>query len=162
ETEEVTENLFLVSCVAFVTFRFAVLFRRKHKIKSLPVVLCSRTNRTESLEGNDVFGVDGLRVAAHDVRRLQPLGTFQQFELNHFAFIQGAVAVLLDHGKMDEYVLASGALDESVSLGSVEPLHCTLLFGCTHANSFRLESKSPPMVPLGWLSQMIQRSELKR
>jgi len=97
------------------------------------------------LEGRN-WGWGGLSVAAYDVRRLEPFGTFEQFELHNFAFIERAVSVLLDYGEMDKHVLASGALDESVSLGSVKPLHCTLLF--IHENSFRLESKkSPPNGP---------------
>jgi len=81
------------------------------------------------------FGVD-LGVAADDVRRLQTFGALEQLELYNLAFVEGAISVLLDHGEMDEHVFAGGALDESVSFGSVKPLHCTLLF--IHANSFRL------------------------
>jgi hypothetical protein len=82
---------------------------------------------------------------------LQTFGAFQQFELYYFAFVESAISVLLDNGEMDEYVLASGALDESVSFSSVEPLHCTLLF--IHANSFRLESKNLPRWSPGWFAQ---------
>jgi hypothetical protein len=96
--------------------------------------------------------LDGvLGVAAYDIRRLQAFGAFEQFELYYFAFIQSAVSVLLDHGEMNKHVLAGGALDESVSFSSVEPLHCTLLF--IHANSFRLESKNLPRWSPGWFAQ---------
>jgi len=104
-----------------------------------------RSAEPEKLEGR-TWGWGGLGVAAHDVRRLESFGTFEEFELHNFAFIERAITIFLDHGEMDEHVLACGALDETVSLGSVKPLHCTLLF--IHENSFRLRIKSlPRMVP---------------
>src|SRR5208282_2935672 len=63
----------------------------------------------------------------HDVACLEALGAFEQVELDGLAFIQRAVAVLLDGREMHEDILAGGALDESVSLRPVEPLHSTLL-----------------------------------
>src|SRR5208337_4287203 len=63
---------------------------------------------------------------AHHVACLKALRAFEQIELDGLAFVQRAVAVLLDGRKMHEHVLARGALDESVSLRPIEPLHSTL------------------------------------
>ena len=51
----------------------------------------------------------------------------EQVELDCFAFIQRTIAVLLNGGEVHEHVLTRGALDESVSLRPVEPLHSPLL-----------------------------------
>src|ERR1700733_7003178 len=64
---------------------------------------------------------------AHDIAGLKTFRAFEQIELDGLAFIQRAVAVLLDGREMHEYILAGGALDKSVSLRPVEPLHSTLL-----------------------------------
>src|SRR5215467_10683861 len=66
------------------------------------------------------------------VAGLIALGTFEQVELDSLSFIQCAVAIFLNGGEMYEHVLAGGALDKSITLGSVEPLHCTLL---SHRNT---------------------------
>src|ERR1700719_1160445 len=76
---------------------------------------------------------EGLRTGwrnlcgAHDIPRLESLRAFQQIELYGLAFIQRTITVLLDGRKMHEDIFAGGALDESISLRSVEPLHSTLL-----------------------------------
>src|ERR1700751_28324 len=67
-----------------------------------------------------------LRCADY-IARLEPLWPLEQIELDRLTFIQRTVSVLLDGGEMNEHVLTSGALDESVSLRPVEPLHSTLL-----------------------------------
>src|SRR4029077_6334427 len=77
-----------------------------------------------SREGWQRFG-SGLK--ASDVRRLKALRAFEQIELYSFTFVQCAISVFLDRGKMDEDVLASGALDKSVALRSVKPLDSSLL-----------------------------------
>ena len=71
--------------------------------------------------------VGEILCGAYDVARLEALRAFQQIELDGLTFIQRAVAVLLDGREMHEHILAGGALDESVSLRPVEPLHSTLL-----------------------------------
>jgi hypothetical protein len=64
---------------------------------------------------------------ADHVRCLEAFGALQQIKLHGFTFIERTVSVFLDRRKMDEHVLTSGALDKSVTLCPVEPLHCTLL-----------------------------------
>jgi hypothetical protein len=49
-------------------------------------------------------------------------------KLDGLALIQALVAAGLDGGEMDEDIFSAGALNESVSLGSIEPLHDTLFF----------------------------------
>ena len=67
------------------------------------------------------------RLETSDVRRLKALGAFEQIELYGFAFVERAISILLDRREMDEDVLASGALDKSVTLCSVKPLYGSLL-----------------------------------
>ena len=50
------------------------------------------------------------------VFRLQAFGPLLHFELYLRAFIQAAVAVRLDGGKVNEHVLPAGALNESETL----------------------------------------------
>src|SRR5271166_3723039 len=64
------------------------------------------------------------RLDARDVSGLEPLGTLGHIELHGFALIQAPVSRLLDGREMDEHVLPGRALNETVSLGSVEPLDC--------------------------------------
>src|SRR5215471_3670719 len=72
------------------------------------------------------------KLRANDVGSLEALGPLEQIELHRFAFVERAVAVFLDRGEMHEHVFARGALDESVALRSVKPLHSTLL---SHKNT---------------------------
>jgi len=51
----------------------------------------------------------------------------KQIELDGFALIQRAVAVLLDGGEMNEDIFPCGPLDKTVSFSPVEPLYCSLL-----------------------------------
>jgi hypothetical protein len=67
------------------------------------------------------------RLETSDVRRLKAFRAFEQIELYGFAFVKRAVSVLLDRREMDEDVLASGALDKSITLCSVKPLYSSLL-----------------------------------
>jgi len=62
------------------------------------------------------------------VRCLEALGAFEQVELHGLALIERAVSILLNRGEMDEHIFAGGALDESIALCSVKPLHNALLF----------------------------------
>jgi hypothetical protein len=55
---------------------------------------------------------------------LEAFGSLGEVELDGFALIQAAISVLLDRRKMYEYILTRGALDESVTFGSVKPLDC--------------------------------------
>jgi hypothetical protein len=66
-------------------------------------------------------------LCADDVCRLEPFRAFQQIKLHGLTFVERAVAVLLDGGEVHEYIFSRGALDESISLRPVEPLHCTFL-----------------------------------
>ena len=106
------------------------------------------------------------RLYANYVRCLETLGAFQQIELHRFAFIERAVSILLDRGEMDEHVLASGALDKSISFRPVEPLYCSLL---SHRYSFRLIAKNSSMPALlnSWVGDPLKsrsrtRSRLPR
>jgi hypothetical protein len=129
-------------------------------VKSLPTFLSFAFCGSRKV-GREDWGWGGLSVAAHNVRRLESFGTFEQLELHNFAFVQRAISIFLDDGEMDEHVFACGALDETISLGSVKPLYCTLLF--IHENSFRLRIKSLPlMVPRLVIPDSIEVSSRSR
>ena len=66
-------------------------------------------------------------LGADYIRCLKTLGAFEQVKLDGFPFVQGPVAVLLDGGEVHEHIFPRGALDKSISLRPVEPLHCTFL-----------------------------------
>jgi hypothetical protein len=63
-----------------------------------------------------------------NVGSLQTLRSADNLEFNGLSLVEGAVAVALDGGEMDENVLAALALDETKSFAGVKPLHCTLFF----------------------------------
>jgi hypothetical protein len=58
---------------------------------------------------------------------LETLGALEQVEFHHFAFIKGAIAILLDRGKMDKDILSCGPLNESIAFSPIKPLYCALL-----------------------------------
>jgi hypothetical protein len=63
-----------------------------------------------------------------NVGSLQALGAADNLEFNGLSLVEGAIAVRLNGGEMDENVLASLALDETKTLAGVKPLHCSLFF----------------------------------
>ncbi len=66
-------------------------------------------------------------LSADDVSCLEAFWPLQQVKLDRFPLIEGAIAVFLDGGKMNENIFTRGTLDEAVSFRPVEPLYCTLL-----------------------------------
>jgi len=68
-------------------------------------------------------GLESLNVGS-----LQTLGAADHLKLNGLTLVERAIAVRLNRGEMDENVLASLALDETIALAGIEPLHCTLFF----------------------------------
>src|SRR5216683_685102 len=58
-----------------------------------------------------------------DARSLKALGAFLDLELDLLALLEGAIAVHLDGGEVDEHVRSVRLGDESVALLCVEPLH---------------------------------------
>ena len=79
-----------------------------------------------------------FRLEASDVRSLQALRAARDFEFNRLAFVQRLVSLRLNGGEMDENVLTRLALDESKSLTSVEPLHCSFFSHLFTHFSFKL------------------------
>src|ERR1700688_4252465 len=69
-----------------------------------------------------------VRLEAGHVLRLQALGAFADLEFNRLPFVERFVSVHLNCRKMDKHILAGLALDESVALAGIEPLHCSLFF----------------------------------
>src|SRR5690349_11817449 len=65
--------------------------------------------------------------AAH-VLSLQPLGSLLDFELYLRAFIQSPISIGLDGREMHEHIVATGALDKSITLGGIKPLHYAFFF----------------------------------
>ena len=63
---------------------------------------------------------------AFDVFCLPALGAFDYVELNLLSFLQAAETVGLNGGEVYKYVLTVLAADESIALGVVKPLYCSL------------------------------------
>jgi len=86
-------------------------------------------------------------LCADDVSSLKALGAFEEIKLHGLALVERAVPVLLDRGEMHEHILPRGALDKSITLRPVEPLHCSLL---SHGkNSFHpITKNSSPECPI--------------
>ena len=64
------------------------------------------------------------RLDARDVSGLESFGALIHFELDGFALVQAPVSRLLNRREVHEHILASRALNKTVALGSIEPLHC--------------------------------------
>ncbi len=97
-----------------------------------PLVSCASEDRSKNKKPSRpservANWLEKFLCGSYYVARLEAFGAFEQIELDGLAFVQRAVAVLLDGREMHEYILAGGALDETVSLRPVEPLHSTLL-----------------------------------
>jgi hypothetical protein len=63
-----------------------------------------------------------------NVRGLQALGAANDLKFDCLAVAQGAIAIRLDRGEMDENVLSGLALDETKALAGVKPLYSSLFF----------------------------------
>jgi len=63
-----------------------------------------------------------------NVGSLQALGAADNLEFNGLPLVEGAIAVCLNGGEVDENVFASLALDETKAFAGIKPLHCTLFF----------------------------------
>ena len=61
-----------------------------------------------------------------NVLGLQTLGTLRHLEFHALTFLQAAETAGLDGGEVNEYILTALAADESVTLGVVKPLYCSL------------------------------------
>src|SRR5208283_4899338 len=87
-------------------------------------------------------------LGADYVAGLKAFGAFEQIELHGLTLVERAIAVLLNGGEMYENILTRGALDETISLRPVEPLHSSLLsHGKTpFAWSLRISSPGVPDV----------------
>jgi hypothetical protein len=61
-----------------------------------------------------------------DVLGLQTLGALRHLKLHALTFLQAAETAGLDRGEVHEYILATLAADEPITLGIVKPLYCSL------------------------------------
>ena len=68
----------------------------------------------------------GCQLDSLDVLSLPALWPFGHFELHGLPFLQAAETARLDRREVYEDVLATLAADETISLGVVEPLYCSL------------------------------------
>ena len=101
-------------------------------------------------------------LGADDVARLKAFGAFEQIELHGLTLVQRAIAVLLNRGEMYENVLPRGALDKTISLRPVEPLHCSLLSHKTPPLSLRIRSLDFPIVAPRERSSPLERASETR
>src|SRR5208282_6239305 len=70
---------------------------------------------------------DGLE--SDDVLSLKALRALLDFKLHGLPFVEALVPLGLDRREMHEDILTGLALDESVALCRIKPLHCTLFSG---------------------------------
>jgi hypothetical protein len=90
---------------------------------------------------------------------LQALGAANNLEFNSLPLVEGAIAIRLNSGEMDENVLASLALDEAKAFAGVKPLHCTLfLHRCVpfREKSYLMHSFPVTLWEAGRLSLILQ------
>lgn len=86
----------------------------------------------------------GRGLQTHNALGLQAFGSLLHLEFDRLAFVKGLVPISLNGRKVNENVLARLSLNESITLGCIEPLDCTLL--STHF----------------WCSYFIHKAELSR
>src|SRR5215472_562687 len=82
--------------------------------------------KTKRLRWPGAFDIEIFGLQRPHVLGLQTFGTLRHLELHALAFLQAAEAVGLNRGEVHEYILTALAADESVTLGIVKPLHCSL------------------------------------
>src|SRR4029434_10820112 len=68
------------------------------------------------------------RLDLHHVGRLEPFGALADSELNGLTFVERLVALFLNRTMVNEYVGSRTALDETIALLIVKPLHYALFF----------------------------------
>jgi hypothetical protein len=72
------------------------------------------------------------------VCRLESLRSPHDFELDGRTFLKATIAVSLDRRKVDEDVLATLPLDETIPLAGIEPLYGSLFTIVTHVYFYSL------------------------
>lgn len=72
------------------------------------------------------------------VSRLESFRSPYDFELDGRTFLKATITVSLDRRKVDENVLATLPLDETIPLAGVEPLYGSLLTIVTHVYFYSL------------------------
>ncbi len=68
----------------------------------------------------------------NNIGRLESFGARYNFKLHLRTFLQAAVTVSLDSGKVDENVLPTLSLNETIAFACVKPLYSSLLAIVTH------------------------------
>jgi hypothetical protein len=120
------KNLHVASFEPFASSRtcFSEGLRRNSK-----TTLCNATFEDPSSSGEEVgpaprrapYGLE-----AYDVLSLQALRALADFKLHSLALIQTTVSICLYGRVVYEYIFTGLALDESIALAGVEPLHSSL------------------------------------
>ena len=87
---------------------------------------------------------------AGNVLCLKAFRAFLDFKFNCLALVQGFISVHLNCGEVNKDILSGLALDEPVTLRSIEPLHCSLFLHCTN---LEIEIALPLLVRLLVTSQ---------
>ena len=73
-----------------------------------------------------------LRLKCANVLSLKAFGTLFHFKFDRLTFVERFVSIHDDGGKVHENVFPGLALDESIALRSIEPLHCSLFLAHFH------------------------------
>jgi hypothetical protein len=66
------------------------------------------------------------RLEAGNVLSLKAFGAFLYFKLHGLTFVERFVPVHHDRREMNENIFPGLALDKTIALRSIEPLHCSL------------------------------------
>jgi len=66
------------------------------------------------------------RLEAGNVFSLKAFGAFLYFKLHGLTFVERFVPVHHDRREMNENIFPGLALDKTIALRSIEPLHCSL------------------------------------
>src|SRR5579863_190542 len=122
-------HVFLLFSSGFVSTNPETLLSQGLQVQTLKPWPLTRL----SVTGNSVYGaaLDGTNPARHRLEAcyvfcLQTLRTLLHFEFHRLTLIQGLVTVHHDGGEVHENIFSRLALDESISLRSVKPLHRSL------------------------------------
>src|SRR5580658_1967195 len=70
------------------------------------------------------------RLEAGNVLCLKAFGAFLYFKFHCLTFVERFVSVHHDRGEVYENIFTGLALDKTIALRSVEPLHCSLFLHC--------------------------------
>src|SRR5688500_1389091 len=102
------------------------------KISWCGIFRCGRSHKQKQGPGSGPFFViTDPTLDPVNVFGLQPFRALLYLEFHFGAFIQAAVAICLNRGKVNKNIVAARTLDESIAFCGIKPLHGTFFLHCT-------------------------------